>query len=155
MRLLPGFVAVALAVLLSACASAPEKVSSSGRYGDTPALQTRGITQVRPFEGTFDEVWDSARQVIPRMGMFIEESDKGKGKLAGSGIFQTVCNAGPCGITMVYAVYLKEIKGQEPRVETTVMADAPKMYNWQGEGHSRNLVYRIIGDIQKNLATLR
>jgi len=147
--------AVCVSILLSGCSSTPAKITSVGRYGDAPVPQERGSSSTRTFDGTFDEVWDAARQVVARNGVFIEDSNKAIGKFTGSGTPQAICVGGPCAITLVYAMYFKELKGQEPRVEVTVMADAPRLYNWQGEGHTYNFVNRIIADLQKTLAAQR
>lgn len=155
MRSLLLILSVTAGLMLAACASEPARLSSVGLYGDVSALPARGASAVRVYSGTFDEVWDASRQVVERLGLFIEESDRAKGKFNGNGNYQFMCLAGPCAGPVVFGLFFKEIGGREPRVQVTAHVVLPQGGGGRQGGHPEFLVNRIVGDVQKSLAASR
>jgi hypothetical protein len=105
----------------------------------------------RIYQHTYDEVFQASQEAIERMGMFLENKDKEKGTISGSGVYKGA--GGPTHtITIKFDIRIETVS-TKPETRVTVNAKAKGGPFGGDGGWGKHFVLDYMGEVQKVLAT--
>jgi hypothetical protein len=102
----------------------------------------------RIYQHTYDEVFQASQEAIERMGMFIEEKDKEKGRISGSGVYSGA--EGTSAVKMKFDIRIETVS-TKPETRVTVTAKGKVFFGLQDIGKTFAQGYFV--EVQKVLAT--
>lgn len=144
--MLSSIVSVAILGAVGGCGTG--KIPTSiGMYGDVPPIDAM---HSRVFEATFDEAFDASIETLTRIGLFAESAEKDKGKITGNGRYEMMCGAGPCMMTVTFAIYVNEVS-DKPETRITIVAKRHGFTGWGGGITTMSDKFMI--EVQKVLLT--
>jgi hypothetical protein len=112
-----------------------------------PAAPKKDDTSSQVYQHTYDEVFQASQEAIERMGLFLGDKDKDKGKLSGNGTYQEPGYTGT--FKMIFDIHIETLS-TKPEARLTISTQAKGMV----AGHVlKSFNQRFLSEVQKVLST--
>jgi hypothetical protein len=118
-----------------------------------PAAQAKDKPEdnTRIYQHTYDEVFQASQEALERMGMFLDDKDKEKGTISGSGVYKGA--EGPRHTIRIKFDVRTETVSTKPETRVTVNAKAKGGPFGGDGGWGKHFAQDYLSEVQQVLAT--